>query len=84
VKEKVGVPVFASNRLGNPFLAERTLRSGAADMICWGRPLIADPELPNKVREGRLCEKEDCLGGWIAVACMTPGQSPSSRASNAR
>jgi len=61
VKEKVGVPVFASNRLGNPYLAERTLRSGAADMICWGRPLIADPDLPNKVKEGRLDGVIHCI-----------------------
>jgi 2,4-dienoyl-CoA reductase (NADPH2) len=39
IKSKVKVPVFASNRLGDPVLAERALRSGAADMICWGRPL---------------------------------------------
>jgi 2,4-dienoyl-CoA reductase (NADPH2) len=61
VKDRVNVPVFASNRLGNPYLAERTLRSGAADMICWGRPLIADPELPNKVKEGRLDEIITCI-----------------------
>ena len=61
VKRRVSVPVFASNRLGNPFLAERTLRSGAADMICWGRPLIADPELPNKAREGRFDEIITCI-----------------------
>ena len=50
IKEKVRVPVFASNRLGDPLVAERALRSGAADMICWGRPLLADPELPNQSR----------------------------------
>lgn len=61
VKQRVGVPVFASNRLGNPFLAEKTLRSGAADMICWGRPLIADPELPKKAREGRFDEIITCI-----------------------
>jgi len=61
VKQRVSVPVFASNRLGDPELAERTLRSGACDMICWGRPLIADPELPNKVREGRLDEIVSCI-----------------------
>ena len=61
VKEKVGVPVFASNRLGDPVLAERTLRSGACDLICWGRPLIADPDLPNKVRQGRLDEIVPCI-----------------------
>jgi len=62
IKDKVGVPVFASNRLGEPLVAERALRSGAADMICWGRPLLADPELPNKVETGRLNEIVSCIG----------------------
>lgn len=61
IKEKVGLPVFASNRLGDPVLAEKALRSGAADMICWGRPLIADPELPNKVKAGKLHEIVPCI-----------------------
>ena len=54
IRNKVSIPVFASNRLGDPRVAEKALRSGACDMICWGRPLIADPELPRKTREGRL------------------------------
>jgi 2,4-dienoyl-CoA reductase (NADPH2) len=62
IKDKVGVPVFASNRLGDPLVAERALRSGAADMICWGRPLLADPELPNKVETGRFNEIVSCIG----------------------
>jgi 2,4-dienoyl-CoA reductase (NADPH2) len=61
IKEKVSIPVFASNRLGNPIVAERALRSGACDLICWGRPLLADPELPNKVKEGRLDEIVSCI-----------------------
>jgi len=62
IKEKVGVPIFASNRLGDPLVAERALRSGSADMICWGRPLLADPELPIKVEKGRLNEIIPCIG----------------------
>ena len=62
VKEKVEVPVFASNRLGDPEIAEEVLRSGAADAICWGRPLIADPDLPRKVKEGRFPERVPCIG----------------------
>lgn len=61
IKERVGVPVFASNRLGNPLVAEQALRAGVCDMICWGRPLIADPELPNKVREGKTGEIVPCI-----------------------
>jgi len=61
IKEKVKVPVFASNRLGDPVVAERALRVGACDMVCWGRPLIADSELPKKVKEGRLDEIVPCI-----------------------
>jgi 2,4-dienoyl-CoA reductase (NADPH2) len=61
IKEKVGVPVLVSNRLGDPSVAERALRSGAADMICWGRPLLTDPELPIKVQKGRLDEIVPCI-----------------------
>ncbi len=61
IKEKVTVPVFASNRLGDPALAEKVLRDGSADMICWGRPLIADPFLPDKVRQGRFDEIISCI-----------------------
>jgi 2,4-dienoyl-CoA reductase (NADPH2) len=62
IKEKVSIPVFASNRLGDPNIAEKVLLSGAADMICWGRPLLADPELPHKVQAGRLEEVVPCIG----------------------
>jgi 2,4-dienoyl-CoA reductase (NADPH2) len=61
IKHAVNVPVFASNRLGDPYVAERALRSGACDMICWGRPLIADPDLPHKVRQGRFHEIIPCI-----------------------
>ncbi len=61
IKQKVGIPVFASNRLGDPCVAERALRSGACDMVCWGRPLIADPELPEKARQGRMDEIISCI-----------------------
>lgn len=61
IKQSVNVPVFASNRLGDPLIAERALRSGSCDMICWGRPLIADPNLPRKAKEGRLDEIVPCI-----------------------
>lgn len=61
VREKVNIPVFGSNRLGDPYVAEKALRSGACDMICWGRPLLTDPELPNKVKTGRMNEIIPCI-----------------------
>ncbi|MBN2224904.1 MAG: FAD-dependent oxidoreductase [Deltaproteobacteria bacterium] len=61
IKQQVTVPVFASNRLGDPILAEKVLRAGSADMICWARPLIADPSLPDKVRQRRFDEIVSCI-----------------------
>ncbi|MCF8084103.1 MAG: FAD-dependent oxidoreductase [Deltaproteobacteria bacterium] len=76
IKEAVNIPVFASNRLGDPQVAERALRSGSCDMICWGRPLIADPDLPRKVQQGRLEEIVPCVacnqGCFDAVFSGTP------------
>jgi 2,4-dienoyl-CoA reductase (NADPH2) len=61
IKEQVNIPVFASNRLGDPMVAEKALRAGLCDMICWGRPLITDPELPNKIQQGRVQEITPCI-----------------------
>ncbi|MFA6032982.1 MAG: FAD-dependent oxidoreductase [Myxococcota bacterium] len=61
IREVVRIPVFASNRIGDPHLAEKILRKGFADIINMARPLMADPELPNKVRTGRESEIRPCI-----------------------
>jgi 2,4-dienoyl-CoA reductase-like NADH-dependent reductase (Old Yellow Enzyme family)/thioredoxin reductase len=44
---------------------ERILREGSADFIQMARALMADPDLPNKAREGRLDEIRPCIYcGW--------------------
>jgi dimethylglycine catabolism A len=52
VKQRVDVPVIAVGRLGNPVLAKRVVAEGIADFVALGRPLVADPDWPRKVREG--------------------------------
>ncbi len=61
MKAAVSVPVVACNRIPDPRLAEQILRDGRADLIGFARSLIADPELPNKAREGRLDEITPCI-----------------------
>ena len=56
-----GVPVFAVGRIVSAQKGEEILREGAADFICLVRPLIADPELPEKARTGRLREIRPCI-----------------------
>ena len=61
LKRATPLPVVAFGRIKNPADAERILREGDADLIGMARQLIADPELPNKVREGRLREVRPCI-----------------------
>jgi 2,4-dienoyl-CoA reductase (NADPH2) len=61
VKRVVAVPVIAVGRIHDPRLAERLLSEGSADLVAMGRPLLADPELPDKARQGRLAEIRRCI-----------------------
>lgn len=59
IKRVVKATVIANARIDLP-TAERVLREGKADFIAMLRPLIADPHLPNKAREGRYSEIRRC------------------------
>jgi 2,4-dienoyl-CoA reductase-like NADH-dependent reductase (Old Yellow Enzyme family)/thioredoxin reductase len=62
VKEVVKkVPIGCVGRINDPVFAEKILADGKADMIGMVRALIADPELPNKAREGRLDDIRPCV-----------------------
>jgi 2,4-dienoyl-CoA reductase (NADPH2) len=60
IKEAVSIPVSASTRIPEPFLAAEILRHGCADFISLGTPLIADPEWPDKARSGRVSAIRQC------------------------
>jgi 2,4-dienoyl-CoA reductase-like NADH-dependent reductase (Old Yellow Enzyme family)/thioredoxin reductase len=55
---KIGVV----GRYVDPVFADYLVGNGQADMVAMTRALIADPELPNKAREGRLDEIRPCIG----------------------
>ncbi len=56
------VPIVAVGKLGYPDLAERALREGWCDLVMLARPLLADPDWPNKVYAGRVAEIRPCIG----------------------
>ena len=58
----VPVPVVAVGKLGYPDLAEKALRDDMCDMVMLGRPLLADPEWPNKAFAGKVSEIRPCIG----------------------
>jgi 2,4-dienoyl-CoA reductase-like NADH-dependent reductase (Old Yellow Enzyme family)/thioredoxin reductase len=78
IRRAVEVPVIASTRI-DAELGESVLREGKADLIAIGRALIADPELPNKVREGRDGDVIPCIVCNHCTDVLKPGQ-PGGRA----
>jgi NADH:flavin oxidoreductases, Old Yellow Enzyme family len=56
------VPVVAVGKLGYPDLAEQALRDGDADMIMLARPLLSDPDWPNKAFAGKVMDIRPCIG----------------------
>ena len=62
IKQVVDVPVMVVGRINDPFVAEDILEKGDADMVVLGRALLADPELPNKAKQGRFEDINPCIG----------------------
>lgn len=64
IKEAIdsAIPVFCVGRITDPLHAEKILADGQADMVGLTRAHIADPEIGNKAREGRLDDIRQCVG----------------------
>lgn len=56
------VPIVAVGKLGYPDVAEKALRDGKCDMVMLGRPLLADPDWPNKAYAGNVEDIRPCIG----------------------
>jgi len=62
LKQRIGAqtPVITFGRF-EPDEAEQVLADGKADFIAMGRKLLADPDLPNKLAQGRIDDIRPCL-----------------------
>lgn len=65
IKQALDIPVMAVGRINDPLIANDIIVRKKADLVCMGRGLLADPEMPLKAREGRLDEIRTC------IACNT-------------
>ncbi len=61
IRRVVDVPVMAVGRFLDPEFAEQTLQEDRVDAIVMGRPLLADPHLPNKLASDRINELRRCI-----------------------
>lgn len=68
LKELTSKPVVGVGRFTSPDAMVRQIRNGILDLIGAARPSIADPFLPNKIRDGKLELIRECIGCNICVS----------------
>lgn len=86
IKENVSIPVIGVGHFSEPFQIELAIRRGDMDMVATGRQSIADPNFPEKMKNGELMDIVPCIActqrcmifndpaaleeGDVAVSCM--------------
>jgi NADPH-dependent 2,4-dienoyl-CoA reductase/sulfur reductase-like enzyme len=68
IKKVSGLPVIAGGGI-DVEIGERILEENRADLVAMARPLIADPELPNKLATGRMDDIRPCIGCCHCIDC---------------
>ena len=68
VKSMTSKPVVGVGRYTSPDRMVSLIKKGTFDLIGAARPSIADPFLPNKIKEDRLDEIRECIGCNVCVA----------------
>ncbi|MCI0549439.1 MAG: FAD-dependent oxidoreductase [Anaerolineae bacterium] len=67
VKQLTTKPVVGVGRYTSPDSIVSVIQRGVMDFIGAARPSIADPFLPNKIKEGRVDDIRECIGCNICV-----------------
>ncbi len=70
------VPIIGVGKLGYPDLAEQALINNKCDMIMLARPLLADPDWPNKAFAGNVQEITPCIGCHECITEFVEGGHP--------
>lgn len=68
IKKHVSKPVATIGGLTDPAMMEEIIASGKADVVYMARQLLADPETPRKIEEGRDEEIVHCLRCFTCMA----------------
>ncbi len=78
VKKAVSIPTIAGGGHRTPEFCETVVAEGKGDFVGLGRQLFADPDWPNKAKEGRVEDIRKCIS---CVECLgyRTGRSGESR-----
>ncbi len=85
ITHEVDIPVAMANRMSDPLEGEKALALGRCDMIAIGRALIAEPDIPKFIMQGkpekiRHCTScnQGCLAGTFfdkPIRCLANGMA---------
>ncbi|KFG90970.1 putative NADH-dependent oxidoreductase [Sphingobium herbicidovorans NBRC 16415] len=67
IRKAVSIPVIASGRVEIE-RGEKGLAQGEFDFLAMGRKLLADPDLPIKMKEGRIADIRPCIYCYTCVS----------------
>jgi NADPH-dependent 2,4-dienoyl-CoA reductase/sulfur reductase-like enzyme len=70
VRSITDLPILTVGRINDPTIADAILVDGASYLVSMGRALIADPDLPNKAREGRFKEIRPCIACNVCIEAV--------------
>lgn len=73
VKQVTSKPVVGVGRYTSPDRMVSLVKKGVLDLIGSARPSIADPFLPEKIRQGRIEDIRECIGCNICVSSDSHG-----------
>lgn len=75
VKQAVNIPVICANTIRHIDEIERILAEGKVDLIGLARPLLADPDFPNKALAGKGDQIRPCLSCQHCFRTLDSGRS---------
>ena len=72
IKQAVKIPVMTAGRI-EPAMADDLIRKGQIDFVSMGRKLLADPELPKKLKAGRPETVRPCIYCYTCISQIFVG-----------
>ena len=73
VKKLTSKPVVGVGWFTSPDIMAKQINDGILDFVGAARASIADPFLPNKIKEGREDDIRECIGCNICASCYNQG-----------
>ena len=61
IKKAVKIPIIVAGGYRNPDVSEKIVSDGIADFLGIARPLLADPQWPQKAAQGKVDDIRKCL-----------------------